>query len=176
MTPQRSGPGRRRARDGRRLLEAGLAAGAARAAVGVENRPGVVAEIALALGKAGVNIEDMALYPAADMRTGAISLWVAGDDDAERAAEVVRGLGHTAAAVAAPDDERFGPPAARGDAAPAARQVDLAPRRDPRRDGGGPARSRGYLDSGGTRSTLEAVRALGATVDGCPARPPAAST
>ncbi len=46
--------------------------------VSVENRPGTVAEIALALGRAGVNIEDMALYPAADMRTGAVSLWVAG--------------------------------------------------------------------------------------------------
>ena len=28
----------------------------------------------------GVNIEDMALYPAPDMRTGAVTLWVAGDD------------------------------------------------------------------------------------------------
>jgi hypothetical protein len=35
------------------------------------------------------------------MRTGAISLWVAGDDDAERAAAVIRGLGHTAAPLAA---------------------------------------------------------------------------
>ena len=39
----------------------------------------MVAEIALALGHAQVNIEDMALYPAPDMRTGAISVWVAGD-------------------------------------------------------------------------------------------------
>ena len=39
----------------------------------------------------------MALYPAADMRTGAISLWVAGEDEAERAAEIVRGLGHAVA-------------------------------------------------------------------------------
>ena len=31
------------------------------------NRPGIVAELALALGRAGVNIEDMALYPAPDM-------------------------------------------------------------------------------------------------------------
>jgi prephenate dehydrogenase len=81
----------------RRLAEAGLAGGTLRELrVSVENRPGVVAEIALALGRAGVNIEDMALYPAADMRSGAISLWVAGDEDAERAAEVVRGLGHVA--------------------------------------------------------------------------------
>jgi hypothetical protein len=28
------------------------------------------------------------------MRTGAISLWVAGDAEARRAAEIVRGLGH----------------------------------------------------------------------------------
>jgi len=47
----------------------------------------VVAEIALALGHAQVNIEDMALYPAADMRTGAISIWIAGSEEAERAAE-----------------------------------------------------------------------------------------
>ena len=60
----------------------------------VENRPGVVAEIALALGREGVNIEDMALYPAADMRTGAISLYIAGDEQAHRAEELVRGLGH----------------------------------------------------------------------------------
>ena len=82
----------------RQLAEAGATGGELRELrVSVDNRPGVVAEIALALGKAGVNIEDMALYPASDMRTGAISLWVAGDEDAERAADVVRGLGHTAA-------------------------------------------------------------------------------
>lgn len=60
----------------------------------VENRPGTVAEIALALGRAGVNIEDMGLFPASDRRTGAISLWIAGLTEAERAAEVVRELGH----------------------------------------------------------------------------------
>jgi hypothetical protein len=47
-----------------------------------------------------VNIEDMALYPAADMRTGAISIWVAGEGEAERAAELVRELGHTVSIVA----------------------------------------------------------------------------
>jgi prephenate dehydrogenase len=67
--------------------------------VTVENKPGVVAEIALALGREGVNIEDMALQPAADMRTGAISLWVAGESDAARAVEVMRKLGHTASAA-----------------------------------------------------------------------------
>jgi prephenate dehydrogenase len=65
----------------------------------VQNRPGTVAEIALALGQAGVNIEDMALDPASDMRSGAITLWVAGSDEAGRAAEIVRGLGHTVSVV-----------------------------------------------------------------------------
>ncbi len=88
-----------RARDARaRLLDARSGGGAlAELRVTVPNKPGVVAEIALALGREGVNIEDMALQPAADMRTGAISLWVAGESNAERAIEVMRGLGHTAA-------------------------------------------------------------------------------
>jgi prephenate dehydrogenase len=82
--------------DRRRLLDAGLAGGpVTELRVVIENRPGTVAEIALALGRAGVNIEDMALYPAPDMRTGAISLWVAGEAEAERAAGVVRDLGHS---------------------------------------------------------------------------------
>ncbi len=82
--------------DRRRLLDADLVGGELyELRLSVENRPGTVAEIALALGRAGVNIEDMALYPAPDMRTGAVSLWVAGARESERAAEIVRGLGHT---------------------------------------------------------------------------------
>ncbi len=37
----------------------------------------------------------MALHPAPDMTSGAVSLWVAGDEDAAKAAELVRKLGHT---------------------------------------------------------------------------------
>jgi prephenate dehydrogenase len=62
--------------------------------VRVPNRPGIVAEVALELGRAGVNIEDMALYPAADMTSGAISLYIAGDEEADRAEGLVRELGH----------------------------------------------------------------------------------
>jgi prephenate dehydrogenase len=81
--------------DRRRLLEAELAGGPlSELRIRVQNRPGTVAEIALALGRARVNIEDMGLDPAPDMRTGAMSLWVAGEEEAQRAAEVVRGLGH----------------------------------------------------------------------------------
>jgi prephenate dehydrogenase len=86
--------------DRRRLLETELAAGPLRELrVVVANRPGIVAELALALGEAGVNIEDMALHPAADMRSGAISLWIAGERQVARAAELVGGLGHAVSVV-----------------------------------------------------------------------------
>ena len=62
-----------------------------------------MARLALALGEAGVNIEDMALYPAADMTSGAVSLWVAGAEQAERGAALVRELGHVRYASSAPD-------------------------------------------------------------------------
>ncbi|HEY6732159.1 MAG TPA: prephenate dehydrogenase/arogenate dehydrogenase family protein [Solirubrobacterales bacterium] len=82
--------------DRRRLLEAESDAGPLRELrIVVANKPGTIAELALALGEAGVNIEDMALYPAPDMTSGAISLWVAGDEQAAKAAGLVRELGHT---------------------------------------------------------------------------------
>ncbi len=84
--------------DRRRLLEAGGPGGERRELlIAVANRPGTVAEVALALGREQVNIEDMALQAASDMRTGAIAIWVAGDAEAERAAEIVRGLGYSVA-------------------------------------------------------------------------------
>ncbi len=87
--------------DRRRLLETELTGGSLRELrVVVANRPGTVAELALALGEAGVNIEDMALHPASDMKSGAISLWVAGEERAERAATLVRELGHSATVLA----------------------------------------------------------------------------
>jgi len=90
--------------DRRRMLEADhSSAPLVELRVAVQNRPGTVAEIALALGRAGVNIEDMSLFPAADRRTGAISLWIAGEPEAGRAAAVVAGLGHTVAPVPSAD-------------------------------------------------------------------------
>jgi prephenate dehydrogenase len=77
----------------RSLLEAGLAGGPEHELrVSVPNRPGVVASVALELGRAGVNIADMALYPAADMSDGVIALWVAGDREADRAEELIAAL------------------------------------------------------------------------------------
>jgi hypothetical protein len=53
-----------------------------------------VAQLALELGRAGINIADMALHPAADMRDGVIALWIAGDEDAGRARELIGNLGY----------------------------------------------------------------------------------
>ena len=81
--------------DRRRLLEAELAPGAPvhELRVPVPNRPGIVAQVALALGKAGINIVDMALAPAPDMRSGQSTLWVAGDEAADRAESLIGALG-----------------------------------------------------------------------------------
>jgi prephenate dehydrogenase len=80
--------------DRRRLLEAELAGGTVHELrASVPNQPGVVARLALELGRAGINITDMALYPSADMRDGSIALWIAGDEAAARAEELVAGLG-----------------------------------------------------------------------------------
>jgi prephenate dehydrogenase len=80
--------------DRRKLLEADLAGGSvAELRVAVPNRPGVVAQVALALGRGGVNILDMALYPAPDRSSGYIVLWIAGEERAAQAEALVAGLG-----------------------------------------------------------------------------------
>jgi len=82
------------AEDRRRLLEAQLAGGPLfELRASVPNRPGVVAELALELGRAGVNITDMALYPAPDMSEGVVAMWIAGEAEARRAEELVGKLG-----------------------------------------------------------------------------------
>ncbi len=82
-----------------RLMEDQLRAGRLREVrAWVPNRPGVVAQVALELGRAGVNIVDMTLHPAPDMSEGVIALWVSGDGSAGRAVELVQGLGYAAMA------------------------------------------------------------------------------
>jgi prephenate dehydrogenase len=84
--------------DRRLLLEAQLGGGELHELrVSVPNEPGVIAQLALELGRAGVNITDMALYPAPDHREGVVALWIAGDDPAARALELVAQLGHPVA-------------------------------------------------------------------------------
>jgi len=88
--------------DRRRLLEAERPGGPLyELRIIVANRPGTMARLALALGEAGVNIEDMALHPASDMTSGAVSLWLAGEEQAERGAALVRELGHAVTVVGA---------------------------------------------------------------------------
>jgi prephenate dehydrogenase len=80
--------------DRRRLLESQLAGGPLfEVRASVPNRPGVIAQLALELGRGGVNITDMALYPAADMSEGVVALWVSGMDAARRTEALVAGLG-----------------------------------------------------------------------------------
>ena len=82
------------AADRRRVLESQLPGGPLfELRASVPNRPGVIAQLALELGRCGVNITDMALYPAADMSEGVVALWVSGADAAGRAEELVAGLG-----------------------------------------------------------------------------------
>lgn len=80
-------------RDRDALLGAGLVGGAVhelRAAV--VDRPGVVAEIALALGRAGINIVDIALSPSRDGSQGVVALWVRGEEQTARAVELIEAL------------------------------------------------------------------------------------
>jgi prephenate dehydrogenase len=76
------------------VLGAGLVGGPAHELrASVPNRPGVIAEIALALGRAGVNIADMALSPSPDNSQGVVSLWISGDEQLAHAQELIAGLG-----------------------------------------------------------------------------------
>jgi prephenate dehydrogenase len=88
-----------RARAARRdLLERELTGGPVHELrASVPNQPGVVARLALELGRAGINITDMALYPASDMRDGVVALWIAGDGAADRAEALVGELGYPVA-------------------------------------------------------------------------------
>ena len=65
----------------------------------------MIADIALTLGRAGINISDMALSPSPDNSQGEIALWVP-DTSADETAALVAGLGF---AVIAPDGSRRPP-------------------------------------------------------------------
>lgn len=73
----------------RALLEVGLDSGPQEELrVFVPNVPGVVADIAVTLGHAGINILDMSLAPSVDGSTGIVGLWVAAAD-ADRARDLI---------------------------------------------------------------------------------------
>ncbi len=146
------------------LLGAGLAGGPVHELrASVPNRPGVIAEIALALGRAGVNIVDMALSPSEDNRQGVVALWIGGERDARARAgadrraripgrgavnmrfEPARSLSGT---LRAPSDKSISHRAALLGAMAAE-----------------PVRIQRYLHAADTLSTLAAVRSLGALVE-----------
>ncbi len=79
--------------DRRALLETQLAGGElVELRVPVPNRPGVVAQITLELSRAGVNIADLALYPAPDMSEGVVALWIGGESAAAKAEQMLHSL------------------------------------------------------------------------------------
>ena len=86
------------AADGReRLLreEEAVSGDVVRITVEVPNRPGVLSEIATALGHAHINIEDLHLSPArADEPSGTLSLDIAGDAAVARAIDMIRDRGY----------------------------------------------------------------------------------
>ena len=149
------------ARQRGRLLEVGLVGGSVREIrATVPNSPGVVAQLALALGRAGINITDMSLAPEADNRTGAISLWVArrrcrARDRARRRARVPRGMSDAFFAPAGPLRGAVTAPADKSISHRAALFGAMST---------GTVRIANYLHADDTISTLDAMRALGASV------------
>ena len=85
--------------DRRRLLESDLAGGEVHELrVLVPNRPGIVAEIALALGRATIDIVDLGLYPSSGSQ-GIVALWIRGGVVAEQAERLIHDLGLEVARV-----------------------------------------------------------------------------
>ena len=150
--------------DRERLLGAGLAGGDVHELrASVPNRPGVIADIALALGRSGVNIVDMALSPSADNRQGVVALWVRGDEQAragrgaDRRPALSGGEGLTV---------RFDP------ASRLEGELDVPPDKSISHRAAllgamasDPVRITNYLGAADTNSTLAATEALGVLVE-----------
>ena len=52
-----------------------------------------MADLTLTLARAGINIQDMSLQPAADNRSGAVALWVPCEDAAQARALAAEAAG-----------------------------------------------------------------------------------
>ena len=84
---------------GKLATEPASAAAARSIHVNVPNRAGVLAEVALALGGAGIGLADLQLLPAADRATGVIVIGIERDDQVESAVDLISGLGHPVSEV-----------------------------------------------------------------------------
>ena len=131
----------------------------------VPNRPGIVAQVALALGKAGVNIVDLALAPAlghALRRHDAL-------DRGRRPGGPRRGADRRARLPRSRrvSSRRFAPSGPLQGELPAARPTSRSPtaRRCSARCATSRWTVRNYLDSADTQSTLDALLTLGAGVE-----------
>jgi hypothetical protein len=101
----------------------------------VPNRPGVIAQLALELGRAGVNITDMALYPGADMSEGVVALWIAGEERRRAAQDLVASSGSRWRGMSVRMNPASSHPVRCAGGSAARGQVDLAPGGADRRDG-----------------------------------------
>ena len=73
--------------------------------VPVFDQPGVLSQVTVALGNAGINIEDLAFHRISIEQGGVLSLVVSGRETGDRAVELLRGLGYDAVSVPFTDAE-----------------------------------------------------------------------
>ena len=133
--------------------------------VHLPDRPGVLAGIFQALGAERINVEDFEMDHLSTDRGGTLTVVVAGEDEAERAADPARGAGVRRRRGARdrrmrvePLTRLVGHIAVPGDKSISHRAVLLGALCD------GETRITGFGRSADTEATIEAVRALGITV------------
>ena len=62
----------------------------------VDDRPGVISDVTLTVGEMGINIEDIELMHPLESGQGLLRLTITGEENAQRAAEALRGKGYRA--------------------------------------------------------------------------------
>ncbi len=67
--------------------------------VPVPDRPGVLSSVTVALGNAGINIDDLAFHRISVEQGGVLSLVVSGGDTGQRAVGILKGLGYDAVSI-----------------------------------------------------------------------------
>jgi hypothetical protein len=72
--------------------------------VHVPDRPGVFAGISQALGAERINIEDFEFHHVSPERGGTLTLFVAGEDQAQRAVELLESQGYSVVASTVLDE------------------------------------------------------------------------
>lgn len=73
--------------------------------VPVPDRPGVLSQVTVVLGNAGINIDDLSFHRISVEQGAVLSLVVSGGDTGSRAVELLRGLGYDAVSIPFTDAE-----------------------------------------------------------------------